>query len=721
MIGMLKKLSAVLLATVLLLSLLPLSALAAQSGDYTYTVSNGKATITGYSGGGGAVIIPSKLGGYPVTAIGEGAFYGCPLTSVVIPTGVTIIGRVAFSDCSYLTSVTIAGSVTSIGANAFELCNSLPSVTIPASVSSIEDYAFRYCYGLTAIQVNGSNTKYASQDGVLFNKVKTLLIQYPGGNARTSYAIPGTVTSIGKMAFDRSKNLTCITLPSGVISIGDGSFGGCMGLKSVTIPASVTSIGARVFDNCDALSAIQVHMSNAKFASQDGVLFDKAKTRLIQYPIGNTRTAYTIPSSVTGIEASAFAKSRNLTSVTIPSGVATIGDFAFGSCNKLTAIQVSSYNAKFASQDGSLFYKAKTKLLQYPIGNARTSYTIPASVTGIGVRAFAESVNLKSVKIPGGVTAIGKEAFAGCRGLTGIALPSGLTAIEEGVFTSCSGLSSLTIPGNITRISSFAFYSCSGLTNVTISGSVTTIGDWVFYACDKLEKAYFLGNAPVMGHMVFDGCKSNFTVCYLKGKTGFTNPWHGYPTAAITTPAAPASVKAASAGYNSIKTTWAAVSGASGYEVYRATSSSGTYSKVAAIAGSSSVAYINTGLTTGKIYYYKVRAYRLMGSAKVYSGFSAVSSARPVPMAPTGIKAARASATSVKVSWNTVAGATGYEVYRATASGGAYSLVKTTAWLNWTNAGLTTGRTYYYKVRAYRMMNGAKVYGAYSAVVSAKP
>ncbi len=721
MIGMLKKLSAVLVATVLLFSLIPLNALAAQSGSYTYEVSNGKATITGYTGSGGAVTIPSKLGGYPVTAIGEHAFDSSPLMSVVIPSSVTTIARGAFSNCFYLSSVTISSGVTSIGASAFELCNSLTSITIPASVTSIGEYAFRYCYGLTAFQVNASNTKYASQDGVLFNKVKSLLIQYPSDNARTSYAIPGSVTSIGKMAFDCSINLRSITIPSRVATIGDEAFGGCMDLKSITIPASVTSIGARVFDLCEALSAIQVHTSNAKYASQDGVLFDKAKTKLIQYPVGNTRTAYTIPSSVTVIEASAFANSRNLTSITIPAKVATIRDFAFGSCDRLAAFQVSASSAKFSSQDGVLFNKAKTKLLQYPIGNARTSYTIPGSVTGIGVRAFAESVNLKSVKFPGGVTTIGKEAFAGCTGLTGVALPSGLTAIEDGAFASCTGLSSLTIPAKVTRIGNFAFFACGGLTNLTISASVASIGDWAFLISEKLEKAYFLGNAPAMGQMVFEGCKSNFTVYYLKGKTGFTNPWKGYRTVAVSAPAVPASVKSASAGYNSIKTTWAAVSGASGYEIYRATSSSGTYSKVAATTGSSTVAYINTGLTTGKIYYYKVRAYRLMGSAKVYSGYSAVVSARPVPMAPTGIKAARALATSVKVSWNTVAGATGYEVYRATASGGTYSLVKTTAWLNWTNTGLTTGRTYYYKVRAYRTVNGSKVYGWYSAVVSAKP
>ncbi len=116
-------------------------------GNYTYTVSNGKATITDFPESvSGAIEIPSTFGGYPVTIIGSSAFFNCrSLTSVVIPEGVTSIGSLAFYYCRSLTSVVIPESVTSIENGAFYGCNSLTSVVIPESVTSIGSDAFYDC------------------------------------------------------------------------------------------------------------------------------------------------------------------------------------------------------------------------------------------------------------------------------------------------------------------------------------------------------------------------------------------------------------------------------------------------------------------------------------------------------------------------------------------------------------------------------------------------
>ena len=187
-------------------------------------------------------------------------------------------------------------------------------------------------------------------------------------------------------------------------------------------------------------------------------------------------------------------------------------------------------------------------------------------------------------------------------------------------------------------------------------------------------------------------------------------------------PATPSSPKAVSAGYNSVKVSWAKVSGASGYELVRATSKTGKYTLVKTTTATS---YSNTGLTTNKTYYYKVRAYRTVGKTKVYSAsYSAAVTAKPVPTAPGRMKAARASSSSVKVSWAKVSGASGYEVARATVKTGKYTTVKTVtsgSAVGYTNTGLKKGTTYYFKLRAYRMVSGKKVYGAFSAIVSAKP
>jgi hypothetical protein len=195
----------------------------------------------------------------------------------------------------------------------------------------------------------------------------------------------------------------------------------------------------------------------------------------------------------------------------------------------------------------------------------------------------------------------------------------------------------------------------------------------------------------------------------------------GYPIFAATL-AAPVSVKVVSASYNSIQITWNNVPGASGYEICRANSKTGAYTKVYTAISGSTVVCKNTSLTTGKTYYYKIRAYRTVSGKKVYSSYSAVKSAKPVPAAPS-ITVKPVSSTSIKISWKKVSGASGYEVCRANSKAGSYkkvtSINKGTT-LNYTNKSLTKGKTYYYKIRAYRTVSGKKVYGSYSPVVSGK-
>ena len=424
-----------------------ISASAATEGIYTYSVSGGKATITACSqSASGDITIPSTLGGYPVTSIGDYAFRYCQsLTSITIPDSVKSIGIRAFYNCYNLTSATIPDSVTSIGDYAFYNCESLTSVTIPDSVTSIGERAFDNCKSLTNINVD-ENNKYFSSDerGVLFNKDKTTLVQYPIGKSTTSYSIPDSVTRIGKWAFSYCESLTSITIPDSVTSIGSNAFMYCTSLTSITIPDRVTSIGDYAFYKCTSLTSV------------------------------------TIPDSVTSIGEWAFYNCTSLESVTIGNSVTSIGELAFYNCTSLESVTIGSSVT-------SIGYKA------FYGCTSLTNITIPDSVTSIGDYAFDNCTSLESITIGSSVTSIGELAFFNCTSLTSVTIPDSVTSIGSNAFEYCESLTSITIPDSVTIIGGFAFQGCYSLTSVTIPDSVTSIGNYAFHNCTKLKTVYYNG------------------------------------------------------------------------------------------------------------------------------------------------------------------------------------------------------------------------------------
>ncbi len=288
--------------------------------DYEFSITNKKVTITKYNGTDSNIIIPHRINGYPVTAIGDNAFSdNTVLTSVEVPDTIESIGEYAFSYCTNLENIELGNGITSINNRIFWNCQSLNSITIPDSVMEISNWSFYGCVKLksiaigagvesigsiaflgcpilTSLIVSRNNEFYASVDGVLYDKQIEKLVRYPAGRLGP-YSILQGVTSIGDRAFMDCKLLTGIEIPKGIKTIGELAFCECDNLESVTIPDSVESIGYKAFYLCDAL---------------ENVLLGKSVESIGEY---------------------CFYSCVRLTQIEIPESVTTIGDRAFDACN----------------------------------------------------------------------------------------------------------------------------------------------------------------------------------------------------------------------------------------------------------------------------------------------------------------------------------------------------------------------------------------------------
>lgn len=269
--------------------------------------------------------------------IDEGTFSGCTsLAEIVIPDSVTKIrGKSdseyfggAFIGCTSLSKVKLSNNLTEIGIYTFLGCTSLAEIDMPDSVTEIDWSAFKDCTSLSKVKLSNNLTK-------IENRV------FSGCTSLKEIAIPDGVTEIDYSAFSGCTSLQEITIPDSVTTVYDTAFSNCTSLESITIGSGVENLGNGWIDSCRRLADITVSPENSSFSSVDGVLFNKDGSSLLAYPIGNKRSAYTIPDGVEKVGAKAFYGCRYIESLTIPASVTEIEASALGNCYDIRAVYYS--------------------------------------------------------------------------------------------------------------------------------------------------------------------------------------------------------------------------------------------------------------------------------------------------------------------------------------------------------------------------------------------
>ncbi len=519
-----------------------------------YEITDGKVTITGYTGSATELTIPETIEWCPVTSIGRVAFYNCTeltsitipegvesigwnafsnctsLTNIIIPSSVTSIASLAFSDCTKLESVTISEGVKSIGEYAFLRCASLESITIPSGVTVIEDGTFSDCSKLASITIPSgltnigtdafNNTAYYNNADNWQNDV--LYIDYALIKAKTTlggeYNVKDGTTVIAEYAFEQCTSLAGVTIPEGVSSIESGTFSKCSSLASVTIPESVTSIGNFAFSECTSFADVYYDgtqeqwneitigennecLTNAtihfKETVPEGLVYEITDGKVTITGYTGSATELTIPGTiewcpVTSIGDKAFFLCSSLESITIPNGVTSIGTSAFAGCSSLESI------------------------------------TISASVISIGEYAFEKCTALSGIIIPEGVTTIAERAFYDCPNLENISVSSANTVydsrdncnaiIETATNTLVKGCNNTVIPEDVKSIGNIAFYGCT-FESITIPEGVTSIGNSAFAACKALVSIVIPETVTNLGYGIFANCTSLESITIPEGIT----------------------------------------------------------------------------------------------------------------------------------------------------------------------------------------------------------
>ena len=624
-----KRILSILLAALMLLSALPLgmvdtayaaetSGVAAQSyyvaggqcgDDLTWTLdSSGTLTISGTGPMYGYSLFKNPWCDSALRSSG----ISTRVKNVEISSGVTTLGAYAFSACDSMTGVSLPETLLAVGESCFQSSYGLHNISIPNSVRSIGDCAFSSCNGLTRVTL-GSGLK-----------------------------------GIGGQAFKECSSLSSIVIPEGVTAIEFSTFEDCSNLMEITIPRTVTSIGRWAFDGCYGLSKVTFTGTRAQWNAID---MGDDNDPLLSANITFAGSGPAAP-TVTGGNDSQGRPTLKWNAV---SGAAKYEVYRArskdGDYIKYSTVTGTSYTNTSYIENGNTYY--------YKVRALKSDGTAGAWSSVVSV---AYKQTLSAPTVTGGNDAQGRPTLK---------------------WNAVSGAAKYEVYRARSKDGDYIKYSTVTGTSYTNTSYIEN-GNTYYYKVRALDAN---GTAGAWSSIVAVTYQPKQTLSAPTVTGG--NDAQGRPT---------------------LK--WNAVSGAAKYEVYRARSKNGEYIKYSTVTGTS---YTNTSyIENGNTYYYKVRALKSDGTAGAWSSVVSVTYKQTLSApAVTGGNDAQGRPT---LTWNAVTGAAKYEVYRARSKDGTYTKYSTTTGTAYTNSSyLTSGATYYYKVRALDA-NGTA--GAWSSIVS---
>ena len=534
------------------------------------------------------------------------------------------------------------------------------------------------------------------------------------------------ITELGYSMFSNCTQLTSVSLPSGLKRIGSCLFLGCTRLSAITIPSSVTTIESNAFTHCDSITAIT--LPSGLRTMGDAVCSQMAKL-----------TTATVSGSVTYLSNYAFNDCPSLKTITLPNTVKSIGICAFrydtalkdvyfnGSVTQWTSIQIAGegnsalYNADVHCSGLSaptvtggndsqgrptLKWNAVSGAAKYEVYRARSrsgEYIKYSTVTGTSYTntSYIEDGNTYYYK----VRALKSDGTAG-------AWSSVVSVTYRAASTGTLSAPTVTGGNDSQGRPTLKWNAVSGAAKYEVYRARSRSGEYIKYST-------VTGTSYTNTSYIENGNTYYYKVRALKSD-GTAGAWSSivsvtYRAASTGTLSAP-TVTGGNDSQGRPTLTWNAVSGAAKYEVYRARSRSGEYIKYSTVTGTS---YTNTSyIEDGNTYYYKVRALDANGTAGAWSSIVSVTyrAASTGTLSAPAVTGSTDSQGRPTLKWKAVSGAAKYEIYRSYSRDGSYSKYSTQTSTAYTNSSyLTSGTTYYYKVRALDANGNA---GPYSAVVS---